>query len=426
MVKLTARALAARVEAMNATSVLGSSGLACLMVCLLIPESIPAAPGVDWHRWRGPDLNGISSEAGWGNSGSGEGPRRIWKASVGIGFSSVSVSQGRVFTMGNHTNRDSVFCFSAADGKLLWRHSYDCPLDPRYYDGGTSCTPTVEGDRVYTFSRKGHLFCLQAADGKVVWQRNLVKELQLEIPEWGFAGSPLVQDQWLLLNAGTAGLAVNKADGKNVWTTGTGPAGYSSPVPYELQGRRMVALAGHAEILGVELATGKVAWRYPWKTSYDINAADPVLAGSRLFVSSGYDHGGALLELTDGLPTLVWENKNLKTQFSTAVSWKGHLYGIDGNNGRDCSLKCLDLATGQVKWSQKGTGMGSLMAADGRLIVLWEKGELVVVDAQPEGYRERARTQALGGKNWTQPVLSQGQLYCRNAGGDLVCLGLRP
>lgn len=376
----------------------------------------------DWPRWRGPHLNGISQEKGWSSQWPAEGPRKLWSAKVGIGFSSFSVASGKVLTLGNHNNQDSVFCLDAKAGTLLWKHTYDCPLDPRYYDGGTSATPTMDGDKVYSLSRKGHLFCFNLADGKVVWQKNLTKDLGVEIPEWGFASSPLIEGDLLIVNVGSAGTALKKSNGEVAWTSGKGPSGYSSAVPYEHAGKRYVAMASHEHVLAAEVATGKTAWMHPWKTDYNINAADPVIQGSEVFISSGYNHGAALLKLTDATPTVLWENKSLHTQFSTAVLIGGHLYGIDGNNGRDCSLKCVAWQTGQTVWEKKGAGMGSLMAADGKLLVMWEKGAITVVNATPQAYQELSRAQVLGGKSWTQPVLSNGRLYCRNSVGEVVCL----
>src|ERR1700722_10968657 len=161
------------------------------------------ADAADWYRWRGPDMNGVSSETGWEANWPSEGPKQLWKASVGLGFSSMVVSQGRVFTMGNDgDNTDTVYCFDAATGAPVWKHPYPCPVDPHYYEGGTSSTPTVDGDRVYSFSRKGDLFCLDAASGKVIWAENVHKDFGDKIPEWGFVCSPVVEGDVLILNAG--------------------------------------------------------------------------------------------------------------------------------------------------------------------------------------------------------------------------------
>src|SRR3954447_26373896 len=166
-----------------------------LWVCFVFTQVLVliAAPlqGDDWPHWRGPALNGISKERGWSTSWPAEGPKQLWKASVGTGFSSFAVASGRVFTLGNQKETDTVYCFDAENGNLIWKHSYACPLDPIYYEGGPGSTPSVDGERVYTLSKRAQLFCFEAATGKVLWERDLTKETGAQKPRWGFAGSPL-------------------------------------------------------------------------------------------------------------------------------------------------------------------------------------------------------------------------------------------
>src|SRR5437667_2272788 len=183
------------------------------------------AAAADWYRWRGPDLNGVSKEAGWLTSWPAGGPKQLWKASVGTGFSSISVSQGRVYTMGNSDDTETVYCFNVENGSLRWKHSYPCPLDPNVYEGGPNATPTVDGNAVYTFSRKGDVFAFRADTGAVLWQKNIQSELDLRIPGWGFSSSPLVLDKLLVLNAGGAGTALDKESGKVAWQSGKEAAG---------------------------------------------------------------------------------------------------------------------------------------------------------------------------------------------------------
>ena len=368
-----------------------------LAVVLLAFAGSTSAAVHDWYRWRGPDLNGISTETSWSTAWPSSGPKRLWKVSVGTGFSSLSVANGRVYTMGNRNDKDSVYAFDAESGREIWRHTYDCPLDPRYYEGGTSSTPTVDGDRVYTLSRKGHLFCLEAASGKVVWQKNIPEELRLgkskdEAPEWGYAGSPLVQDQLLIVNVGTAGTALEKVSGKIVWTTGKTHSGYATPVPFVLDQSPALAIFGASGIHVINLPDGKRRWSYDWDTSYDVNAADPIVRSNRMFISSGYGRGAAVLEFTAAGATKVWENKELRNQISSSVLIRDHLYGMDGNNGdRGSSLRCLDFATGKVKWTEKSVRPGALMAAGDKLIVLNDSGELIVANASPDEFRALAR-----------------------------------
>ncbi len=391
----------------------------CVIVFIL---TVCSATAADWSRWRGPEGNGISKETGWSAQWPADGPKRLWKANVGIGFASFSVANGRVYTTGNKDDTDTIFCFDANTGKEIWKHSYPEKLDPKYYEGGTSATPTVDGDRVYNLSKQGQLFCLDAAKGTVIWSQNVAKELNAKLPTWGFAGSVFIEGEVALLNVGSAGAALDKKTGKAIWSSGSEEAGYSTPVTFDRRGELCVALAGKEHILTVRFTDGKELCRHPWKTGYDVNAADPIISGEQMFVSSGYGHGCALLDISVTPPKVIWENKNLRSHLSPAVLIGGFLYGSDDDSYRpNATFKCVELKTGEVKWAEK-TGFVSLMAADGKLIALTAKGELLTVEATPEVFKPISRAQVLGGKCWTVPVLANGKIYCRNAAGDVVCL----
>ncbi len=380
----------------------------------LLAMTLPTR-AADWPCFRGPDHDGISKETGWSVTWPAEGPKKLWKAKVGIGFASLAVRAGRVYTTGNLKDNDVVFCFDANTGVEVWQYSYPAKLDPKYYEGGPSATPTVDGDRVFTFSKRGVIHCLDAAKGTVIWSKNLMDELKAKMPTWGFAGSVLIEGDLAIVNLGTAGAALNKNTGKVVWSSGDEEAGYATAVPCAVGGQRAVALVIRQDVVALGVKDGKELWRFPWKTEYDVNAADPILAGSKVFISSGYNHGGGVFEVSTQPATKLWENKNMRNHFNSCVLWQGHLYGVDDNQ-----LRCLDFNTGEVKWTEKSVGKGSLILADGKLIVLSEKGELMVADASPTAFKPMARAQVLGGKCWTTPVLANGKIYCRNAAGDVV------
>lgn len=385
----------------------------------------PSAISDDWPRWRGSNVDGISKETSWTTDWPKEGPSQLWKASVGVGFSSVSVSDGRLFTMGNRDGTDVVYCFEAETGKELWRHSYPCELDPIYYEGGPGATPTVDQASVFTFSKRGHLFRLRASDGAVLWQKNLTNETGVIKPRWGFAGSPLIQGDLLILNAGKTGTAVNKTTGDIVWTSATNAAGYASPVPFTVEGEKCAAIFSGKALFGVKISDGKPLWERSWITKWDINAADPIVLDNTMFIST-FDRGCALIRFDKHESSVVWENKNIGNHFNGCVAWKGYVYGFDGNTDQARKdFRCIDLASGDVKWVYRGLGLGSVTAADGKLIVLSERGELVVAEANPIAFKPLARVQVLGGKCWTVPVLANGRIYCRNAKGTLVCLDVR-
>jgi len=391
--------------------------ISALAVLALITLGTFNSSGSDWPCWRGPDRNGISSETGWQAQWPAEGPKRLWQASVGTGFSSFSVSDGRVFTMGNSNNTDWVFCLEAGTGRKVWGQSYPCPLDPKNFEGGPCATPTVADGRIYTFSRKGDLFCLGAAKGTVLWSKNLNRELGLEIPTWGCASSALVEGAMVVVNMGSAGVALDARTGKVIWVSAKTSGAYATPVPLTLGSERCLAILTRQSLVAVRTADGRQLWSYPWKTLYDVNAADPIVDGDRFFISSGYEHGCAVLKVAGPAPEKVWENKNLRNHFNSCVLWQGHLYGPD-----DSGLRCVVFETGDLKWTDPEFGKGSLMVADGKLVALSEKGELIIADPTPAAFKPISRAQVLTGKCWTTPLLSNGHIYCRNAVGDVVCL----
>jgi outer membrane protein assembly factor BamB len=380
----------------------------------------------DWPRWRGPNDDGVSTETGWSARWPVGGPKVLWRANVGGGFSSVAVRSARLYTLGNQNNVDTVYCLNADTGAEIWKHSYPAPIQPHYYEGGPSATPTVDGEAVYSLSKNGELFCLAVATGKVGWHKSLPRDFGLPIPEWGFAGSPLVEGTTLILNAGSAGAALNKTNGQALWVSSRGPTGYGSPVAFDDGPRRCAAIFAGRELVAVDVKTGRAAWRFPWVTSYDINVADPVISGDQVFVSSGYDKGCGLIQFAGDQPRLLWENKEMRNHFNGCVLYNGCIYGIDGDAGDNLgALKCLDWQTGRLKWMEPVRGVGTVTVADGKLIVLAGGGELIVAEASPNGFHALDRAQVLGGKCWTAPVLANGRIYCRNAQGTLVCLDVK-
>jgi outer membrane protein assembly factor BamB len=379
----------------------------------------------DWPQWRGPKRNGISAETGWSDTFPANGPVIAWKAKVGLGFSSFVVADGRVFTMGHADGKDSVFAFDAATGKELWRHSYDAELGDKYFEGGTTGTPTFDGNRVFSLSRWGDVFCFEAASGKIVWSKNVQKETGVRVPDWGFTGAPLIHETFLLLNIGDSGFALDKATGKVVWQSADKDAGYSTPLPIQRDGKTLALMGNGTAYVAVNPRDGKEVWRIRWLTEYGVNAADPIVDGDRVFLSTGYGKGAALFKLGTGEPEQLWKNKALRTQMNSAVLFDGHLYGVDGDTTEKASLKCLDFATGTERWAQRNFGSGGVIVTDGKLIVLSGMGELMIAPASPEVFKPTARAQVLGGKCWTAPVLANGRIYCRNGRGDVVAVDVR-
>jgi len=375
----------------------------------------------DWPQWRGPDRNGISSEkvsAVW----PAEGPKVLWQASVGTGFSSLAVSQGRVYTMGNTSNQDTIWCFDANTGKPLWHHSYAAQLGPQWYEGGPGSTPTVHGDRVFTISKWGDVFCLDAATGAVLWQRDLRRE-GVKPNRWGFAGSPLIRGNAVILNAGSAGIALDRETGRVVWSTGTNAAGYASPTSFDTGGAASVLIFAAKHLVALDPLSGRELWRQLWETSWDTNNSDPLTYGEHIFISS-FSRGCGLLSVQNGKPSLIYTNALMHSHLSPGILLGEYLYAFNGEAKQETDLRCLHVPTGELKWSCKDPAFGSLLLADGKLIVLSDKGELLLAEASPSSFTPLARAKVLSGVCWTPPALANGQLYVRNAKGEVRCLAL--
>ena len=392
-----------------------------IVTAISLAAGTATAPAADWPCWRGPDRNGISGEKGLDFASLKGGGDVLWTAEVGKGYSSVSVSRGRAFTMGSDGERERVIALDEATGRMLWDESW--PRKPSGGYPGPRATPVTDGTNVYAIGQFGDVVALDAATGRTVWKANLEADLGTQLPTWQYSGSPVIHGPLLLVNAGDGGGALNRSNGRKAWASKPGVCGYATPVVFALDGRDLVAIFGEKALVVADAKTGAEYLRRPWETEYDINAADPVFDAGRLLASSGYRTGTSLLDVRRQPSRVLWESKALRAQFSSAVKIDGAVYGIDGNAGHG-ELVCLDLETGRERW-RSGTGFGSLIAADGRLIVLNEKGELIVAAADPAAFREEARARVLkGGVAWTPPALANGRLYARNDGGALVCLRL--
>lgn len=390
------------------------------LVCLFTTWSHAA----DWPCWRGADRTGISAETGLDFAVGASGPRILWRGEVGRGSSAFAVVARRAYTLGNENEEDVVRCLDAETGKTLWSFRYACALFPLSYEGGPGSTPAISGGKVYTLSKFGHAHCLDASDGKHLWSH------RFSIPGtnsndyrawWGFAGSPLIVGRAVVYPVGAAMAALDRDTGKLLWENEEGRSGYSSPVLFPIRGKKSLAFVAGHEVVVVEGGTGAPLWKWPWRTTWDMNASDVVPLEDRLFVSSGHGVGCALFDLSGAEPRELWRNKNLRSEYSSAVRWKGSLYGFDIRR-----VACLDEATGEPRWKSDEIDFGTLSMADGKLVAQLEKGGLLVAEADASGYRQVARMDIFTNRSWTVPVISDGRLFLRNARGSTACVDLRP
>jgi outer membrane protein assembly factor BamB len=390
-----------------------------VLICVSMFLPVDPSGAGDWPNWRGPHHDGISRETGLLKSWPKDGPKVLWTAALTGGYSSVAVADGRLFTQTKDQKEDLVVCIDAAGGKKLWEYRYACDyaefpsLDKRFLTG-PKATPTVDGDRVYAMGNTGLLLCLDARTGKPIWERDLLKLADRTCPEYGYCNSPFVVGNRLFVHPGgsknNSVAALDKRDGSVLWTSLGERIGWATPIQIVVEGVPQIVYFTGESVVGVTPDEGKLSWRYPWKTAFDINAATPIYSDGCLFVSSNYGVGGALLRLKPNAdPEVVWKNTSMQNHFSTCVLQDGFLYGFGADR-----LRCVEFRTGKITWDHPGLGKGSLLIADGHLIVLGEQGTLVLAQATPKEYVEEARCDPLDGTCWSVPVLANGKLYLRN------------
>lgn len=400
----------------------------------------------EWPQWRGPGRNGISAETGlrfvWPEKDTLQKLTK-WEAKTGPGYASMAVADGRVYTIFQEGDDETVVCWDAETGKELWRFRYDANLSahPYEYGPGPRSTPTVDDDRVYTVGGTGIMHCLKTKPktpkGEVVWKKELLDEFNANNLKWGVAFSPLIADDLVYTTPGGADgyalVAMNKHTGEVAWHSLSGRAGYSSPILATIAGKKQILFFTAAELVSVTPDKGELLWRYPWATSFEVNAATPIVVGKYVFISSGYGKGCGVLEIeTDAEgklePHLVYRNRKMKNHFSSSVFYKGYLYGFS-----DTILTCmsfvppLDETKRQVAWTfpdRAAFGKGSLIIADGHLILLGETGLLAVAEATPAKIEIKSSLQIPTDRAWSLPALANGLLYVRDR-EKLYCLDLR-
>jgi outer membrane protein assembly factor BamB len=389
----------------------------------------------DWPQFLGAVRNGISAETGLLDQWPASGPKERWRVSGGAGMSGLAIREGRLITLVQKEGQQWLVALDAQTGQPQWQ----TPLAPEYKNNqgnGPRATPTIEGETVFAFTGDGTLVAAKVSDGKIVWSHNVVSELGGKVADYGMASSPLVVGQLVIVTAGAPQgcvVAYRVDSGQRAWQSGGGPAGYSSPALLNVGGKlQIVVFTGNA-VLGLIPETGATLWRHDYETDYDCNIATPLAIGDNVFVSSGENHGSALLKLTaNGGKFAVdeaWASQGpqsvLRCEWQTPILLDGKLYGLDnvGSAGPVTHLTCIDAKTGERVWQQPRFGKANCIAADGKLFFSTMTGELVLVRATPKGYEEIGRKQVLGPTRQA-PALAGGLLYLRDD-KEIVCLDVR-
>lgn len=399
-------------RSVRVASVLGAS-LVLLCSCV----AAVAQTGGEWPQWRGASRDGISKETGLLKSWPDGGPPLVWKAAgAGRGYSSFAISKGRLYTLGLRGDKEYVIAFDAATGKEVWATTHGGAFRNDRGDGPRG-TPTVDGDRVYSLGGDGDLSAVDAKTGKLLWSKNVLREFGGTNITWGISESPLVLGEKVIVNAGgrdASIVALNKADGSVIWKSKgiSDRSGYSSGMPVQVGGTTQVIFFTHNRVVGLDAKDGRLLWDYPKAANNVANAATPVIRGNRVWVSSDYGNGGALVEIkADGKAQEVYFTKEMRNHHSSSVLIGDHLYGYSGG-----ILTAMKFDTGEVAWKDRSVGKGSLVFADGMLYLLSENGVVGLAEATPTGYVERGRFRLPQESlpTWSHPVVAGGRLYLRD------------
>jgi outer membrane protein assembly factor BamB len=384
----------------------------------------------DWPQFLGPNRNGASTTTGLIDSFPAAGPPLVWERKVGAGFSGPVVAGGRLGLFHRVGNEEVVESLEAATGKEQWRFAYPTRyVDDFGFDEGPRATPAIDAGRIFTLGAEGTLHALDLTSGRKLWSRDLARDYEPRKGFFGTATSPLVERNLLLINVGgpAAGIvALEKDTGKEVWKATSHEASYSSPVAATIQQQRHVFFFTREGLVDLEPASGRARFSLRWRARIQasVNAASPVVAGDLLFLSASYDTGAIVLRITGTGYEEVWKSdESLSCHYNTPVQVNGFLYGLHGRQEYGASLRCIELVTGKVCWTQERFGCASLVHADGRLIALTETGDLVLFEPTPEAYREKARARILGKPTRAAPALADGRLFARDE-KKLVCLHL--
>ena len=387
-------------------------------------EPDPATPAARehdayWTDFRGPRRDGLYTQTPIRGEWPATGIEPLWIQPVGGGYASFVIADGRAFTIEQRRDEEVIAAYDIDTGAELWTHAWSAHFRETMGGPGPRATPTWHDGRLYALGATGRLACLDAATGAVLWERDILDDAGASNLPWAMSGTPLVVDDLVVVQPGGTRdwsiAAYDRLTGEIVWHGLDDVQSYTSPMLATLGGVRQIVVVTAERAAGLHPSDGTLLWEYPWTVRVVPNIAQPlVVSDTRLFLSAGYGKGAALVELTpDGdrfNAATVWETNRMKNKFSSSVLIGGYIYGLD-----ESILACMDAATGELMWKGGRYGYGQLLAAGDHLVVLTERGNLVLVRATPEGHQEVAGFPAIEGKTWNVPAMADGRILVRNA-----------
>jgi len=383
----------------------------------------------DWPGFRGVNrdsrLTGVRIATDWKRTP----PRQLWKHGIGPGWSSFAVVGDRLYTQEQRGHEEDVVCYQAATGQEMWKHGDDTRFFETIGGAGPRATPTYHEGRLYTLGANGTLNCLDAATGNSIWARDILKDSgRGKPPEWGFSSSPLVARGIVMVFAGgpdgKSVLGYRAASGELAWSSGEGRESYSSPHPAHFGGLDQALMSTNMGLTSLDPTDGRIVWHHDWQLVQMAGVAQPALINDSEVLFGNAGQGSRLVKLTqDGsnwANKFLWEKTSIKPYYNDLVVYEEHIYGFDG-----MFFTCVRLADGKGLWRARGYehGQALLLVDQGLLLIVTEKGEVALVEANPDQHKELARFKAIAGKTWNHPVVAHGKLFIRN-GEEMACFEL--
>lgn len=406
----------------------------------LIVVSGLTASAADWPRFLGPNGDGTTAEkapTNWPKSGLKE----LWNAPLGLGYPPPSIADGKLYHFDRFGDNCRLTCRDATGGKEIWKFEFPTDYADMYgYDSGPRCCPVIDHGRVFVHGPEGFLACVSASDGKPIWTLDTRKTYRFQQNFFGVGSTPCVEGDTLLVAVGgsppgreadfqrirpngTAIVGLNVETGKERFRLGDDLASYSSPIVVTMNDKRVGLYFARGGLVGFDPGHGKELFRHPWRSRLleSVNAANPVVSGNQILLSESYQIGSTLLQWDGTSLKTVWSDKDkervdmaMLAHWCTPILHDGHIYGSSGRHTNDADVRCVELATGTVKWIETRTTRCTLIKCGDHLLCLGENGELRLIKPNPAKYEEIAKCEVdLAYPTWAPPVVSNGKLYLR-------------